>query len=98
LLGGVRDGAIDPRLERMASPAHHVDPSDPPLLVFHGDQDQTVLLDQSERIIAAYEQAGLNARLITIENAGHGGKEFFVPAKQQLVREFLKTHQTRARQ
>lgn len=92
LLGGVRNGNVDPRLERVASPAHHVDDSDPPLLVFHGVDDQTVLLDQSERIVAAYQHVGLRAKMITIENAGHGGAKFFNVENQQVLREFLDEH------
>lgn len=92
LLGGVREGKVDPQLERVASPAHHVDDTDPPLLVFHGVDDQTVLLDQSERIVAAYQQVGLQAKMITINNAGHGGAKFFGAENQQVLREFLNEH------
>ncbi len=92
LLGGIRDGKVSPQQEQIASPAYHVDRTDPPLLVFHGTEDQTVLLDQSERIVAVYQQAGLKAKLITIEKAGHGGGKFFDDSNRQVVREFLDKH------
>lgn len=89
LLGGLRNGKIDPHWERMASPAMHVGVGDPPLLIFHGDKDETVLLDQSERIAAVYEQAGLNSELVVIQGAGHGGGKFYQQANLDRIRTFL---------
>ncbi|TWU55097.1 alpha/beta hydrolase [Rubripirellula reticaptiva] len=89
LLGGLRDGKVDPRMESMASPASYVSSNDPPLLVFHGTEDQTVLMDQSQRIVALYNEAGLSARLISVEGAGHGGKAFFTKDHFQRALDFL---------
>ena len=55
-----------------ASPINYVTPDDPPLLMVHGDKDTTVPFEQSEILLAAYQNIGLNARLITVQNAGHG--------------------------
>ncbi len=77
LLGGVAGQRLDSQIEQFASPAHYVSDDDPPLLVFHGKVDKTVLLDQSQQIVRLYQAAGLSAELIVLESAGHGGKRFF---------------------
>ncbi|MGB7343156.1 MAG: alpha/beta hydrolase fold domain-containing protein [Pirellulaceae bacterium] len=92
LLGGLRDGKIKPDLESLASPAHYVSADDPPLLIFHGTDDQTVLLDQSQRIVSVYRDAGLSARLVVLPKAGHGGKVFFSDPHLQTALQFLKQH------
>lgn len=92
LLGGIRDGQIDPELERRASPALHVSKSDPPLLIFHGDNDKTVLLDQSERMMSVYSEAGLTAKLVVIEGGGHGGSKFYTEQNLEKINAFLKQH------
>lgn len=92
LLGGLRDGKVDPELEKAASPSTYVGPGDPPLLVLHGTKDTTVLLDQSERIVSLYEAADLDATLITLEGAGHGGKGFYDDERLSQVRRFLAKH------
>ncbi|MEO1525458.1 MAG: alpha/beta hydrolase [Planctomycetota bacterium] len=92
LLGGVRDGKIDPLLERQASPAMHITKEDPPLLIFHGSKDKTVLLDQSERMIDAYQEAGLKAELVVVDGAGHGGKTFYQQDRLAKMVAFLKQH------
>ena len=61
LLGGGADKKVE--LAKLASAAHHVTKDDPPLLIFHGDKDNTVLIDQSEAIIKAYKSKGLSVRM-----------------------------------
>ena len=90
LLGGIRNGKMDPKLERLASPAMHVTPDDPPLLLFHGDQDETVLLDQSQRMLKAYHKAGAVAELVVFKDARHGGKVFYTKERIQQIVAFLK--------
>lgn len=92
LLGGVKNGRLDPEVEKFASPAHYVSEDDPPLLIFHGKIDQTVLLDQSEHIAKLYEEAGLKARLVVLDKAGHGGKQFFSENYFDTARMFLESH------
>jgi predicted esterase len=71
---------------------------DPPLLIFHGSADQTVLLDQSQRIESLYGKVGADARLITIEKAGHGGKQFFSGENFRTAVAFLAEHRPAKRQ
>lgn len=92
LLGGVMNGRLDPEVERFASPAHYVSKDDPPLLIFHGKIDTTVLLDQSEQIAKLYEKAGLKARLVVLDKAGHGGRQFFTGKYFETARMFFESH------
>ena len=46
------------RSRKLASPVFHVDRSDPPLLLLHGDQDPQMPINQSHELEGAYEQQG----------------------------------------
>ena len=50
LLGGGADRKT--RLPGLASSSHHVSQGDSPLLVFHGTEDATVLIDQSKTLVS----------------------------------------------
>jgi tetratricopeptide (TPR) repeat protein len=72
-LGGpIRPG--DPTY-RAASPITYVTPDDPPVLLIHGDDDQVVPFTQSEFMLAALEEHGIEARLIRIPGGGHGAND-----------------------
>lgn len=92
LLGGAAGDRLDPTIERFASPAHYVSPDDPPLLIFHGRADRTVLLDQSQHIAKLYSRTGLKAQLVVLDDAGHGGKSFFLGKHFELARRFLEVN------
>ncbi|EMI19738.1 lipase/esterase [Rhodopirellula maiorica SM1] len=92
LLGGIRDGQITPDIERRASPATYVTADDPPLLVFHGTDDEVVRLDQSEHIVELYTKLGLTAKLVVVESAGHGGVRFFRDPNFTTMLKFLNQH------
>jgi len=64
-----------PNNYRNASPVAWVSKGDPPLLMFHGDEDTTVPFDQSVRMETAYRKAGLDVELVTVKYAGHGFKQ-----------------------
>src|SRR5207249_7372985 len=49
---------------RQISPAQHVDTSNAPALIIHGDKDDLVPLQQSELILAKFKEAGVPAELI----------------------------------
>ncbi|MDF1824631.1 MAG: serine hydrolase [Verrucomicrobiales bacterium] len=82
-------GAVKENLEaaRAASPATYIGEGDPPLLIFHGDRDTTVYLDQSELFEERYRSAGLEVDLEVVEGAKHGWKDY--PAEKPLVLEFI---------
>ena len=90
LLGGGADEKV--KLAKQASAAYHVSKDDPPLLIFHGDMDKTVLLDQSQAIEKVYKQAGLPVKLHILEGSGHGGTEFFTDANGKHLYDFLQAN------
>jgi acetyl esterase/lipase len=62
---------FDPMLADSVSPLLFVTPDDPPTLLIHGDQDDLVKLDQSQRILAEFRKQNVASELIVIEGAGH---------------------------
>ena len=90
LLGGGADKKVD--LAKMASAAYHVSSDDPPMLVFHGDKDNTVLLDQSLKIQEVYKSAKLPLDLHILKGAGHGGKQFYSEENKDRMIAFLNKH------
>ncbi|HUQ92571.1 MAG TPA: alpha/beta hydrolase [Bryobacteraceae bacterium] len=64
--------SVEYRTYREASPLFHVSPGDPPILLIHGDKDESVPFAQSEEMEKALKAAGVTVKLIRIEGAGHG--------------------------
>jgi len=64
----------NPEQVQKANPITYVDPSDPPTLIIHGRNDMSVPYNQSELLYEALQQAGVPAKLVPVENAGHGFK------------------------
>jgi len=62
------------RLEigRQISPVNHVSPDDPPTLIYHGDADTLVPIQQAESIMKKFKEAGVPAELKIKKGAGHG--------------------------
>ena len=75
---------------KLASACYHVSKDDPPLLIFHGTNDKTVLPDQSQAIQEAYQKAGLLIDLHILEGAAHGGNIFYSGENAMRLLEFLK--------
>jgi acetyl esterase/lipase len=59
-------------LYEQASPMTHVSSDDAPFLLLHGDKDEVVPIAQSHNFKAVLEKAGVPAKLIVVEGAGHG--------------------------
>ena len=76
-------------LAKLASPVFQVDRNDPPLLLLHGDQDPQMPINQSHELEGAYERAGLEANLIVVHGAAHGGDAFYSPENVERVTSFL---------
>ena len=87
LLGGTP--AEHPGAARAASPAMRVGKHSPPLLIFHGTGDKVVYLDQSERMAAAYREAGRPVELIIKDGAGHKISDFEDPINRKKLLDFL---------
>ena len=59
-------------LAKLASPVMHVDKSDPPLLLLHGDQDPQMPINQSHELEGAYERLHLDVFFDVVHGAVHG--------------------------
>jgi acetyl esterase/lipase len=75
LLGGQPD--VMSELARLASVVTHVDSSDPPLLIFHGDQDPQMPISQSHELHGAYKRRTLDVDMVVVHGAAHGGAVFY---------------------
>ena len=87
LLGALPDRAKD--LATLASPVTHVDRTDPPLLLFHGDQDPQMPINQSHELQGAYQKAGLEVDFQVVHGAAHGGDVFFNGERLDRAVDFL---------
>ncbi len=90
LLGGQPEDKTE--IARLASPIFHVDPSDPPLLLIHGDQDPQMPISQSHELDGRYKELGLSVQFEVVHGAVHGGPEFYDEVRLPIIRKFLKTH------
>ncbi|MEW4487888.1 alpha/beta hydrolase [Thalassoglobus sp. JC818] len=87
LLGGQPEDKTE--LAELASPVFHVDASDPPLLMMHGDQDPQVPINQSLELLGRYEALSLPFELEIIHGGVHGGPPFYDSARIELMADFL---------
>jgi acetyl esterase/lipase len=90
LLGSEADKNIE--LARLASPVFHVDRTDPPLLIFHGEQDPQMPISQSHELAGAYKKLGLDVQFEVVYGAAHGGDLFYTPERLKLALDFVKKH------
>jgi len=87
LLGGQPDEKVE--LARLASPVFHVDATDPPLLLLHGDQDPQMPINQSHELHSAYKEHGLPVQFEVVHGAAHGGEQFTDDERNALVTAFF---------
>ncbi len=90
LLGGQPD--TQPELVKLASPVFQVDPTAPPLLLEHGDQDLQMPINQAHELQGAYEKLGLPVVFKVMHGSGHGGPAFNDDANLNLIDAFLRKH------
>ena len=79
-------------LARLASPVFYLDANDPPMYLLHGDADPQMPIEQTFELHDMALERGLDVRLDVVAGAGHGGAEFFEPARTAAVAEFLDTY------
>jgi acetyl esterase/lipase len=79
-----------PQLARLASPVFHVDRSDPPLFLLHGDQDAQMPINQMHELDGAYAAAGLRTQMLVLHGVGHDGGPFFQGEPVEKVVTFLR--------
>ncbi|MDI6695230.1 MAG: alpha/beta hydrolase [Anaerolineales bacterium] len=76
----------------LASPITYITADDPPFLILHGDLDRLVPLDQSQRLLAALQTAGVPAELVVVKNAGHGFKPMngqISPSRREIMQKVV---------
>jgi acetyl esterase/lipase len=76
-------------LAETASPVFHVDRTDPPLFLLHGDQDPQMPINQAHELHGAYEKLGLEVHFDVVQGAGHGGDVFYSPQHLKPVLDFI---------
>jgi acetyl esterase/lipase len=63
---------------KAASPMTYITPSDPPLMILHGDSDQSVPHNQGEQLYMALNKACKDAIFISLPKAPHGNWNGFL--------------------
>jgi acetyl esterase/lipase len=84
---------MNPDLARRASPLHHLDAKDPPLLVFHGERDRRIDVAQARQLAARSKSLGRNDEVVLIPGGDHGRD--VLPPDPELrarARDFLSRH------
>jgi acetyl esterase/lipase len=80
----VTDTSARNKIAKEISPIYAVSPDDPPVFILHGDADQTVPLQQSQSIIARFNEAGVINNFI-IKKGGKHNADDMNPEWQQFV-------------
>lgn len=83
----------NPDLARRASPLTHLTPDDPPLLLFHGEQDRRIDAEQARHFARASRALGRRDDVVLLPEAGHGRDVLPEdPRSRQLIRGFFARH------
>jgi para-nitrobenzyl esterase len=75
--------------------ANDIEAGDPPVIIIHGTNDQTVKFTGAEDIVKRTKEVGVVCELCAIQGAGHGvnlANEFEGVALTQRIANFLDTH------
>ncbi len=75
-----------------ANPITYISKTTPPFLIMHGTQDPTVPFNQSELLEAALKKADIEATLVPVQGAGHGGAAFSSAENMRRIEEFFAKH------
>lgn len=81
-----------PERAKDASALYQSSADDAAFLIVHGDADEGVPVDQSERLHAALTSAGASSQLVILPGAGHGGKAFETSDARASVVRFFDQH------
>jgi acetyl esterase/lipase len=65
------------KLGREISPIYYISSNLPPVLIFHGDADTLVPIQQSESFVRRAREAGATAKLIVKKGASHGWPDLY---------------------
>lgn len=61
-----------PDVARRASPLHHLDKDDPPMLVFHGELDRRIDAEQARHLARSLKVLGRTDEVVLLPGADHG--------------------------
>lgn len=75
--------------EKKASVLTHISADTPPFMLLHGNMDQTVAVEQSERLYEKLTAAGVRTDYYVMDGAGHGDDAFYQAETMKLVGDFL---------
>lgn len=70
----------------------------PPVIMFHGSNDELVPFSQSCELFEAMKNCGVNASLYQIEGAHHGDRQFWSSEVLKMIDEFIKKNREQLRQ
>lgn len=76
--------SVEYTLYSSASPITYVTGDDPPLLMFHGDADETVPFEQSQLMEAALRKAAIPVKFVPVPGGRHGRNFQFQPGDARL--------------
>lgn len=82
-----------PDVARRASPFHHLTADDPPLLVFHGERDRRIDVEQARQLASALEALGRSDEVVILPGLDHGRDVF--PGDEESrrkIRDFFGKH------
>lgn len=68
----ITDEARILEIGRKICPVNHISADDPPTLIFHGDADQLVPIQQAELFLEQYKKQGCEGKLVVKKGASHG--------------------------
>lgn len=77
-------------LAKRASPINYLSTDDPPLLVFHGELDRRIDVEQARQFALASEALGRNDGIVLLPDAGHGHAVLpSDPSSRKRIRQFF---------
>lgn len=89
---GVSDVTLAPWLAEAASCKTYItkEKSIPPILMFHGKEDETVSIENSRNLFAILEKYDKDVEYYEIEKAGHGGAVYWTDEILDIVEKFIR--------
>ncbi len=83
------ENAAEENVKRVSA-INYVSEKTPPIMILHGTEDQTVPIEQSDRLYEKLVENGVHVKYYRIKDAVHGEERFFQNEIKDLVLDFLK--------
>ncbi|MBR4215581.1 MAG: prolyl oligopeptidase family serine peptidase, partial [Bacteroidales bacterium] len=75
----------NPDLYNLLTPVYYIDKNDPPLIVFHGKEDNVVPCCQGQELYDHLKAAGVKTDLTLVDGGGHGMNMYSEANLQKMV-------------